>query len=321
MSNAKATTPTQVDVIRPSPRRTKRKKGSRRTLALDLMLLPAVILTFIFAYIPMGGLVIAFQDYKPWLGFAKSSWIGLEHFQFLFSMPENVQVIWNTLIIASLKLIGGLIAPLIFALLLNEVRKETFKKSIQTFVYLPHFLSWVILGGILLDMLATKGMINQFLGAVFGLEPIFFLGDGTWFRMVVVTSDIWKEFGFGAIIFLASLAGINPALYEAAEVDGASRWQQTWSITIPALIPIMIVVGTLSLGNILNGGFDQIFNLYNPLVYDKGDIIDTFVYRVGLIDGKFGFSAAVGLFKSVVGFVLIVIAYRAAYKFANYRIF
>lgn len=321
MSNAKANTTTQVDVIRPSPRRTKRNKGSRRTLALDLMLLPAVILTFIFAYIPMGGLVIAFQDYKPWLGFAKSSWIGLEHFQFLFSMPENVQVIWNTLIIAGLKLIGGLIAPLIFALLLNEVRKETFKKSIQTFVYLPHFLSWVILGGILLDMLATKGMINQFLAAVFGLEPIFFLGDGTWFRIVVVTSDIWKEFGFGAIIFLASLAGINPALYEAAEVDGASRWQQTWSITIPALIPIMIVVGTLSLGNILNGGFDQIFNLYNPLVYDKGDIIDTFVYRVGLIDGKFGFSAAVGLFKSVVGFVLIVIAYRAAYKFANYRIF
>ncbi|MCP1133766.1 ABC transporter permease subunit [Paenibacillus polysaccharolyticus] len=285
------------------------------------MLLPAVILTFIFAYIPMGGLVIAFQDYKPWLGFAKSSWIGLEHFQFLFSMPENVQVIWNTLIIAGMKLIGGLIAPLVFALLLNEVRKETFKKSIQTFVYLPHFLSWVILGGILLDMLATKGMINQFLGAVFGLEPIFFLGEGTWFRIVVVTSDIWKEFGFGAIIFLASLAGINPALYEAAEVDGASRWQQTWSITIPALIPIMIVVGTLSLGNILNGGFDQIFNLYNPLVYDKGDIIDTFVYRVGLIDGKFGFSAAVGLFKSVVGFVLIVFAYRAAYKFANYRIF
>uniref|UniRef100_UPI00403FA108 ABC transporter permease n=1 Tax=unclassified Paenibacillus TaxID=185978 RepID=UPI00403FA108 len=321
MSNAKANTPPQADVIRPSPRRTKRNKGSRRTLALDLMLLPAVILTFIFAYIPMGGLVIAFQDYKPWLGFAKSSWIGLEHFQFLFSMPENVQVIWNTLIIAGLKLIGGLIAPLIFALLLNEVRKETFKKSIQTFVYLPHFLSWVILGGILLDMLATKGMINQFLGAVFGIEPIFFLGDGTWFRIVVVTSDIWKEFGFGAIIFLASLAGINPALYEAAEVDGASRWQQTWSITIPALIPIMIVVGTLSLGNILNGGFDQIFNLYNPLVYDKGDIIDTFVYRVGLIDGKFGFSAAVGLFKSVVGFVLIVIAYRAAYKFANYRIF
>ncbi|WP_342556341.1 ABC transporter permease subunit [Paenibacillus sp. FSL R7-0652] len=285
------------------------------------MLLPAVVLTFIFAYIPMGGLVIAFQDYKPWLGFAKSSWIGLEHFQFLFSMPENVQVIWNTLIIAGMKLIGGLIAPLVFALLLNEVRKETFKKSIQTFVYLPHFLSWVILGGILLDMLATKGMINQFLGAVFGLEPIFFLGEGTWFRIVVVTSDIWKEFGFGAIIFLASLAGINPSLYEAAEVDGANRWQQTWSITIPALIPIMIVVGTLSLGNILNGGFDQIFNLYNPLVYDKGDIIDTFVYRVGLIDGKFGFSAAVGLFKSVVGFVLIVIAYRAAYKFANYRIF
>ncbi|WP_338554150.1 ABC transporter permease subunit [Paenibacillus sp. KS-LC4] len=293
----------------------------RRTIVLDLLLLPAVILTFVFAYIPMSGLVIAFQDYKPWLGFAKSSWIGLEHFEYLFSTKENMQVIWNTLIIAGMKVVGGLIAPLVFALLLNEVRKAAFKRTVQTFVYLPHFLSWVILGGILIDMLSTKGLINQFLVAVLHIEPIFFLGEGNWFRVVVVVSDIWKEFGFGAIIFLASLAGINPSLYEAAEVDGANRWQQTWSITLPSLIPIMIVVGTLSLGNILNAGFDQIFNLYNALVFDKGDIIDTFVYRVGIVDGKFGFSAAVGLFKSVVGFVLIVAAYRAAYKFANYRIF
>ncbi|MGG4142338.1 ABC transporter permease subunit [Paenibacillus algorifonticola] len=293
----------------------------RRTIVLDLLLLPAVILTLVFAYIPMSGLVIAFQDFKPWLGFAKSSWIGLEHFEYLFSTKENMQVIWNTLIIAGMKVVGGLIAPLVFALLLNEVRKAAFKRTVQTFVYLPHFLSWVILGGILIDMLSTKGLINQFLGAVFHIEPIFFLGEGSWFRVVVVVSDIWKEFGFGAIIFLASLAGINPSLYEAAEVDGANRWQQTWSITLPSLIPIMIVVGTLSLGNILNAGFDQIFNLYNALVFDKGDIIDTFVYRVGIVDGKFGFSAAVGLFKSVVGFVLIVAAYRAAYKFANYRIF
>ncbi|WP_341280639.1 ABC transporter permease subunit [Paenibacillus sp. FSL H8-0537] len=293
----------------------------RRTIVLDLLLLPAVILTLVFAYIPMSGLVIAFQDFKPWLGFAKSSWIGLEHFEYLFSTKENMQVIWNTLIIAGMKVVGGLIAPLVFALLLNEVRKAAFKRTVQTFVYLPHFLSWVILGGILIDMLSTKGLINQFLVAVFHIEPIFFLGEGNWFRFVVVVSDIWKEFGFGAIIFLASLAGINPSLYEAAEVDGANRWQQTWSITLPSLIPIMIVVGTLSLGNILNAGFDQIFNLYNALVFDKGDIIDTFVYRVGIVDGKFGFSAAVGLFKSVVGFVLIVAAYRAAYKFANYRIF
>nr|WP_040718943.1 ABC transporter permease subunit [Paenibacillus daejeonensis] len=285
------------------------------------MVLPALILTIIFAYIPMVGIVIAFQDFKPWLGFGQSNWVGLDHFQYLFSTPENLQVVWNTLIIASMKLVGGLIAPLVFALLLNEIRLSAFKRSVQTLVYLPHFLSWVILGGILLDMLSMKGLVNQVLVALFNIDPIFFLGDGNWFRFVVVVSDIWKEFGFGAIIFLASLAGINPALYEAAEVDGAGRWQQTLAITIPSLIPIMIVVGTLSLGNILNAGFDQIFNLYNGLVYDKGDIIDTFVYRVGLVDGQFGFSAAVGLFKSVVGFVLIVAAYRMAYKFANYRIF
>nr|WP_245864537.1 ABC transporter permease subunit [Paenibacillus donghaensis] len=285
------------------------------------MLLPAVILTIIFAYIPMAGLVIAFQDYKPWLGFSESNWIGFEHFQYLFSTPEYVQVIWNTLIIAGMKMVAGLIAPFLFALLLNEVRRNSFKRTIQTLVYLPHFLSWVILGGILLDMLSNEGMINQFLGAVFGMEPIFFLGDGNWFRFIVVTSDVWKEFGFGTIVFLAALAGINPALYEAAEVDGASRWKQTWYLTIPALIPITIVVGTLSLGNILNAGFDQIFNLYNALVYDKGDIIDTFLYRIGIIDGKFGFSTAVGMFKSLVGFVFIVVAYRLAYKLANYRIF
>ncbi|GBF75370.1 hypothetical protein PA598K_03773 [Paenibacillus sp. 598K] len=303
-----------------SGRQKKRGKWTR-TIALDAMVLPALILTIVFAYVPMVGIVIAFQDFKPWLGFSQSNWVGLDHFKYLFNTPENLQVVWNTLIIASMKLVGGLIAPLVFALLLNEVRLSAFKRSVQTLVYLPHFLSWVILGGILLDMLSMKGLINQALVAMFNIEPVFFLGDGNWFRVVVVLSDIWKEFGFGAIIFLASLAGINPALYEAAEVDGAGRWQQTWAITIPSLIPIMIVVGTLSLGNILNAGFDQIFNLYNGLVYDKGDIIDTFVYRIGLIDGQFGFSAAVGLFKSVVGFVLIVAAYRMAYKFANYRIF
>lgn len=293
----------------------------RRSLVLDAMLLPAVILTLIFSYLPMAGLVIAFQDFKPWLGFSKSNWIGLEHFRYLFSTPEYVQIIWNTIIIAGMKMVTGLIAPFTFALLLNEVRKAAFKRTVQTLVYLPHFLSWVIIGGILLDMLSSEGLVNQFLGAVFGIEPIFFLGDGNWFRAIVVVSDAWKEFGFGTIVFLASLAAINPALYEAAEVDGANRWHQTMFITIPALIPITIVVGTLSLGNILNAGFDQIFNLYNALVFDKGDIIDTFVYRIGIVDGKFGFSTAVGLFKSAVGFVLIVTAYRLAYKLANYRIF
>lgn len=300
-----------------------RKKSKWRTnLSLDLMVLPALILTLIFSYIPMTGLAIAFKNYKPGLGFRESKWVGLEHFEYLFSIPENVQIIWNTLIIAGLKMIAGLIVPFLFALLLNEVRKMAFKKMVQTIVYMPHFLSWVILGGILSDLLARDGgLVNQVLVSLFGIKPIFFLGDGNWFRFVVVVSDVWKEFGFNTIVFLASLAGINPALYEAAEVDGAGRWQQTRSITIPAMLPIAVVVGTLALGNVLNAGFDQIFNLYNALVFDKGDIIDTFVYRLGIIDGKFSFSTAVGLFKSVVSFVLIVSAYRISYKLANYRIF
>ncbi|MFC0333499.1 ABC transporter permease [Paenibacillus sepulcri] len=285
------------------------------------MMVPGVIFTLIFAYLPMGGIVMAFQDFKPWLGFFKSEWVGMEHFRYMFQRPDSVQVIMNTLIIASLKIVFQLITPLIFALLLNEVRAMGFKRSVQTLVYLPHFLSWVILGGILLDMLSPEGgLVNRALG-VFGIDPVFFLGNGDWFRFTVVVSDVWKEFGYGTIVFLASLAGINPSLYEAAEVDGAGRWKQTVYITIPALIPITIVLGTLSLGNILNAGFDQIFNLYNALVYSKGDIIDTFVYRMAILNGEMSFGTAVGLFKSVIGMVLIIFAYRLAYKFANYRIF
>ncbi len=288
---------------------------------LHLMLLPAVILTFVFHYVPMAGLIIAFQDFKPYLGFSKSPWVGLEHFRFMFEYPDSKRVIWNTFFISSLKIVFHLVVPFLFALLLNEIRKSAFKRFVQTFVYLPHFLSWVVLGGILLDMLSPQGgLINRVLTLV-GLDPVFFLGDENWFLFTVITSDIWKEFGFSTIVFLASLAGINPSLYEAAEVDGANRWQQTLNVTIPALLPITIVVGTLSLGNILNAGFDQIFNLYNPLVYSKGDIIDTFVYRMGIISGKMSFATVIGLFKSVIGFGLIVLAYRLAYKFANYRIF
>jgi putative aldouronate transport system permease protein len=288
---------------------------------LHLMLLPAVILTFVFHYVPMAGLIIAFQEFKPYLGFTHSPWVGLEHFRFLFSYPDSKRVIWNTFFISVLKIIFHLVVPFLFALLLNEIRKSMFKRLVQTLVYLPHFLSWVVLGGILLDMLSPQGgLVNQAL-SLFGLNPVFFLGDDNWFIFTVITSEVWKEFGFSTIIFLASLAGINPSIYEAAEVDGANRWKQTIHITIPALVPIMIVVATLSLGNILNAGFDQIFNLYNPLVYNKGDIIDTFVYRMGIISGKMSFGTAIGLFKSVIGLGLIIVAYRLAYKFANYRIF
>ncbi|WP_308638765.1 ABC transporter permease [Paenibacillus silvisoli] len=293
----------------------------RKTWPFHLLVLPALILCIIFQYIPLFGVVIAFQDYQPWLGIKKSAWVGLTHFHTLFQYPDSKQVIWNTLIIASFKLVINLFVPIIFALLLNEVVKTYFKRILQTLVYLPHFLSWVILGGIMIDILSTDGGIVNRLIEALGGQSIFFLGDGSWFRVTVVISDVWKEFGFSAIIFLATLVGINPALYEAAEIDGATRWQQVIHISVPLILPIVIVVATLSLGRILDAGFDQILNLYNPLVYSHGDIIDTFVYRVGLNNGQFSFGTAVGLFKSVIGFILIIVSYRLAYKLANYRIF
>ncbi|GGD49291.1 protein lplB [Paenibacillus nasutitermitis] len=293
----------------------------RQTWQLHAMLIPGIVLAVIFLYLPMFGLVISFQDFKPWLGFFHSPWVGLDHFRLMLTREDSVQVIRNTFIIAGLKIFFGLLVPLVFSLLLNELRHMFVKRLVQTLVYLPHFMSWVILGGILINLLGTNGPVNQLLSSLFGIEPLPFLMQGDWFRFTVVVSDVWKEFGFGTILFLAALTAVNPSLYEAAEVDGASRWQQTWSVTIPSIIPIVIVLGTLSLGSILNAGFDQIFNLYNALVYDKGDIIDTFAYRVGLLKTQFSFGAAVGMFKAVISLVLIVTAYRMAYKFANYRIF
>lgn len=304
---------------------TKIKKGKivrrKDSWQLYLMLLPAVILLLVFQYVPLGGIVMAFQDYKPYLGILGSEWVGLEQFKLLFEYPDSVQVIWNTLFISFLKLVFGIIATISFALLLNEVRIRLVRNVVQTFVFLPHFLSWVVLGGIFIDMLnPSGGIVNRFL-VLLGLEPIFFLGDNNWFLFTVVATDVWKGFGYGSIIFLASLAGINPALYEAAELDGAGRWKQTLYITLPSLIPVTTVVLVLNLSQLLNAGFDQIFNLYNPLVYEKGDIIDTFVYRIGLIGGNFSFGTAIGLFKSVVGLILIVGGYKLAGKVAGYKIF
>ncbi|MBD2871047.1 ABC transporter permease [Paenibacillus arenilitoris] len=302
--------------------RTEGKKQSRfiKDLPIHLFILPSIILLLIFNYMPMAGIILAFQDYKPRLGLFHSPWVGLEHFRYLFTYPDSKQVIWNTFLIASLKIVANTVIPIGFALLLNEIRLLVFKRSVQTLVYLPHFLSWVILGGILTDLLSNKGLANQALGWL-GIPSIYFLGDGDWFRFTLIVSDVWKEFGFSTIVYLAALTGVNQSLYEAAEIDGAGRWKQTLNITLPALIPVIVVIMTLSLGNILNAGFDQIFNLYNPLVYREGDIIDTFVYRVGLMNGSFSFATAVGLFKSVVSFILIVVSYTIAYRWGNYRIF
>lgn len=285
-----------------------------------LMLLPGIVLLIIFHLIPMFGVVIAFQNFKIGRGIWHSDWIGFENFTYLFEIRDGRVIFFNTVFIAVMKMIAHLIVPLVFALMLNEVRLMAFKRWVQTIVYLPHFISWVILAGIVVDMLSLKGIVNQAL-SWFGIEPIMFLASNSWFPAIIVGSDIWKEFGFAAIVYLAALAGINPNLYEAAEMDGASRLAQLRYITLPSLATTIVLLATLSIGNILNAGFDQIFNLYNPLVYDSGDIIDTYVYRVGLVQAQYGFATAVSLMKSAIGFVLILISYRLAYKYANYRIF
>jgi len=257
----------------------------------------------------------------PAKGIFGSPWVGWDNFKYLFLMEDTSRIIFNTITIAVMKISIGLVVPVMAALLLNEVRKNVFRRTFQTMVYLPHFLSWVILGGILIDLLSpTSGIINQILGW-FGIDPIYFLGDNRWFRFTIVLSDVWKEFGFSTIVYLAALTSINPVLYEAAEIDGANRWQQTWNVTLPGMIPIIILMATLSLGNVLNAGFDQIFNLYSPQVYETGDIIDTFVYRLGLQQFQYSVATAVGLFKSVIALILISVSYMMAYRFANYRIF
>ena len=294
-------------------------KKLKKQLPLHLMLLPGLILIFIFSYIPLGGLVIAFENYNPAKGFS-SPWVGLANFKYIFSQPNFVRTIWNTLYIAVFKLIGGVVVPVTVALLLNELVHSKVKKVFQTLVYLPNFLSWVILAGVLMDILATDGIVNTCLGKL-GIASISFLGDPKVFPWTMIVSDIWKGFGFGTVVYLAALTGIDPGLYEAAMVDGAKRWKQTIYITLPMLLPTIILMTVLALGNVLNAGFDQIYNLYSPVVYETGDIIDTYVYRLGLQQAQYSVGAAIGLFKSAVSCVLVIVSTVLADKLAGYRIF
>jgi len=269
----------------------------------------------------MLGICIAFQKFIPARGFTGSKFVGLDNFKYIFSMPDIYQVLWNTVFIALLKLVTMLVVPVIFALMLNEMSNKRIKKGIQTMVYFPHFLSWVIFAGLLIDILSpSNGIINQLIKAL-GFESIYFLGDENVFQYTMVITNIWKEFGFGAVVYLASLTGIDPMLYEASIVDGAGKWKQMLHITLPGIIPIIVLMTILSLGDILNAGFDQVFNLYSPQVYSTGDIIDTLVYRLGLRDAQFGPATAVGLLKSVVSFAFISVSYFLADKVANYRVF
>ena len=286
-----------------------------------LMLLVPVIVLFIFNYIPMAGILLAFKDYKPGLGIMGSEWVGFKHFLYLLDMPEFKQALLNTLVIAIQKIVWGLVIPVLFALLLNEVRVKWFRKTAQTLTFIPYFLSWVVLGGILIDFLNPDGgMLNVLLEKI-GIGSIYFLGEPKMFQQTMIISDIWKNMGYNSIVYLAALAGVDDSLYEASALDGAGRWKQTLHVTLPSIAPIIALMTILSLGNVLNAGFDQIFNLYNPAVYKTGDIIDTLVYRLGMQNQQYSLSTAVGLFKSVVSMILIWTSYKLAEKFTDYQVF
>lgn len=308
-----------VKIKAPKSRMTKAK--FIRQIPLHVMLLPALILVAIYSYGSMAGVVIAFEKYVPSKGMLGSDWVGLANFKNLFSMPNIGQVIRNTVLISLGKMIGGIIVPVFYSLLLNEVRNRGAKRIIQTVIYLPNFISWIILAGIFKDILApSDGIVNVILKNL-GFEPIFFLGNRTTFPITMVVTDIWKSFGFGTVVYLSALTGIDPSLYEAAQIDGAGRWKQTLHITLPGIMSTIVLMSVLSMSNILNGGFDQIYNMYNPTVRATGDILDTFVYRLGIEQAQYSLSTAAGLFKSGVSFIFIVASYYLADKLAGYKIF
>ncbi len=273
-----------------------------------LMLLPTIIYYIIFHYVPMFGASIAFKDFNIIKGIIASPWAGLKHFEYLFSLDKFWQVFRNTIVISLYRLMFGFPFPIIMSLLMNEVKNITYKRSIQTVVYLPHFISWVIMGGIVVNLLsADGGVVNEVLYALTG-NKINFLTDERLFRGMLVFTMIFKEYGWTTVIYMAALASVDPQLYEAAIINGTNRFQRVWHITLPALRSTIVVMLILRLGNLMQAGFEQIFVLYHPGLYRVADIIDTYVYRIGLTEGRFSLASAVGLFKSVINCVLLVTA-------------
>lgn len=288
---------------------------------LYILLLPGLAFFIIYRYIPMAGNIIAFQDFSPFQGFLHSDWVGLKHFKTIFEDKEVTRVLWNTLYLSFLQIVFAFPMSIILALMLNEVRNSLYKRFIQSIVYLPHFLSWVVVIGIVTILLKSNGIVNELLGSLFGMKPVDFLQSPHWFMPLVVLEVIWKETGWGTIIFLAALSGINPSLYEAAAVDGANRWRQMWHITLPALKSTIIILLILRLGSVLDVGFEQIYLMLTPFTKDVGNVLDTFVYLKGIQNSDFSFATAVGLFKSVIGLILIVGANRLAKRFGDEGVF
>lgn len=279
---------------------------------LYLFLLPGFVYLIIFKYIPMGGIVIAFKDFNNVLGVLKSPWVGFKHFNYLFKAADFRRVLRNSIVISMLRLVAGFPAPVLLALLLNEMRGQAYKRTMQTILYLPHFISWVVVYGILLSFLSpTTGILNKLIASMGG-EPIQFLSKVRWFRTVAVVSDIWKSAGWGTVVYMAAIAGIDPTYYEAAIIDGAGRVRRVFAVTLPMISGTIVVMLILRMGSLLSNGFEQIYLMKNALNSEVSEIIETYTYRIGIQEGRFSYSAAVGLFQSAVGFILIMITNTAS---------
>ena len=303
----------QNKVMKPKKKRNLRKRIAKNKM-IYLMIAPGLLYLFIYKYLPMYGLIISFQDYKPYLGISGSEWVGFEHFRRLFSSPDFWMILKNTLMLFGLQIVVFFPIPIIIALMLNEIRREYYKKVIQTMIYLPHFMSWVVVVSISYVLLTLDGgIINGVLEGL-GMKPINFLLDSTWFRPMYIIQVIWREAGWGTIIFLAAIASVDPQLYEAARMDGANRFRQIWHITLPAIKSVIIILLILKIGDVLELGFEHVFLLLNSTNRHVAEIFDTYVYVAGLRQGQFSYATAVGFFKGFVGLFLVVLANWLAKK-------
>ncbi|MDY3286887.1 MAG: ABC transporter permease subunit [Eubacteriales bacterium] len=299
----------------------RRRAKLRRSAWVWLMFAPAIGLLLVFHYFPIYGIVMAFEDYSPFRGFLGSKWVGLQHFRRFLTDENYWRVMRNTIVINLYQLIFGFPFPILFALMLNELWSNRSKRVMQTFSYLPHFISWVVVASIVTELLSpTTGLVNMVLTRVFGMEPIYFLIKQRYFRTILVVSGIWKTFGMSSVYYIAALSGIDTELYEAAAIDGAGKLRQTWHITLPGLRNIIIVLLVLRMGNMITIGFEQVFLLYNPLVYDVGDVISTYTYRLGLVDTQYSLTTAIGLTQSVVNFAMVYGANRLAKRVAGWSL-
>lgn len=294
----------------------------KRNYDLYLLLVPALVFVLIFHIIPMYGITLAFKDYdmfltdSPFRSILESPWVGLKYFRKLFARPEFIDAVRNTLIISVAKIVFVFPLPIIFAILLNEVKSSKFQEVLQTVVYLPHFLSWAVVAGIFVSLLGSTGLVNSFLVSA-GFDKIDFLMSNHLFRPVLIFSDAWKEVGWSSIIYFAAIAGLDQECFEAARVDGANRMQQIWYVTIPGLMPTIVLMLILRVGSIMNAGFGQVLAMYNPTVYETGDIIETYIYRIGLGKMDFSTGTAVGLFNSIIALILVVSSNAVAKKMSG----